>query len=73
MTIREINVDDSVKYIHCANSSPGENSHDHKLKIAPIPQKKTKIFTKQKKIKKITLKKVDLKESNDEQRIAIFV
>ena len=42
MTPRKLTTDNSVKYNHPANSSPGENSHDQKPKAASITRKQSK-------------------------------
>ena len=42
MTLGKVNIDNSVKNIHSANSSPSENSYDHKPKTASLPLKHNK-------------------------------
>ena len=50
MTLRKRTIDNSVKNIHSANSSPNQNSHDHKLKTASIPRRRNKKFSQKNKI-----------------------
>ena len=49
MTLREITIDNSVKYIHSANSPPCGTSHDHKPKIASLPRKQNEKLSRNKK------------------------
>ena len=52
MTLRKITIDNSVKYIPCKNSSPSENSQDHKPKKVSLPWKQKKDLPQNKKFSK---------------------
>ena len=39
MVLRKSTIDNSVNYIHSANTSPSENSYDHIAKIISNPRK----------------------------------
>ena len=56
MTLRKITIDNSVKYIPSTNSSPSDNSHDHKSKTVSNLRKQNKTFSQnnEKFIKDIT-------------------
>ena len=49
MALRKITVDNSVKYIPSANSSPSENSHDHNPRTILNPAKQKKLSQNNKK------------------------
>ena len=65
MTLQKITIDNSVKYIHSANSPSNEKSKNYKPKTASIPRKKTENFHKRIENSLKTLQEEDLKYLKD--------